>query len=284
MQATKFVFTIAGVCICVESPVLLNIPQELIPFMTPDRQATVFYQVELINQPIPIEGTAAHSSLRLAAYPTDDGWLRAYPHLVAEDGCQAALALRKSGLHSLYLPKVAIDRYQGNGALLPLLGLDYVLMGHNCLLLHSSVVEFSGKTLLFSGDSGVGKSTQADLWQQHMGATVRNGDRCALSLRGETFWGGGCPYAGSSGIYDPGEAPLAGIVFLEQGPENHIRPLTGREAFTMLFAQSLANPWDADFTDNLCDLISRLIQSVPIYKMTCVADGSAVELVHRTIF
>lgn len=284
MQAMNFVFTVAGVCVSVESPVLLNIPQELIPFLTPQRDATVFYQIELIDKPIRLDGSAAHSSLRLACYPTADGWLRSYPHLTADDGCQAVLSLRNSGRHTLYLPRMTIDRYQGNGALLPLLGLDYVLMQNNCLLLHSSVVEYAGKMLLFSGDSGVGKSTQADLWHQYKGAAVRNGDRCALSLRGETFWGSGCPYAGSSGIYDPAEAPLAGIVFLEQGPENRIRRLSGREAFTMLFAQSLANPWDAEFTDKLCDLISGLIKVVPIYQMTCTADGSAVELVHRTIF
>lgn len=284
MQAMNFVFTIAGVCVCVESPVLLNIPQELIPFLTPQRDATVFYRIELIDKPIRIDGSAAHSSLRLACYPTADGWLRAYPHLMAADGCQAVLRLRINGYHTLYLPKLTIDRYQGNGALLPLLGLDYVLMQNSCLLLHSSVVEFDGRMLLFSGDSGVGKSTQADLWKQHMGAAVRNGDRCALSLRSGIFWGGGCPYAGSSGIYDPAEAPLAGIVFLEQGPENRIRRLSGREAFTMLFAQCLANPWDANFMDKLCDLISGLIAIVPIYQMTCIADRSAVELVHRTIF
>ena len=58
-----------------------------------------------------------------------------------------------------------------------------ILAGYGQLVLHSSyVLTQSGAAVLFSGPSGIGKSTQAALWQQYAGADVINGDRTLLSL------------------------------------------------------------------------------------------------------
>ena len=56
--------------------------------------------------------------------------------------------------------------------------------------LHSSAVELDGRAYLFSGKSGVGKSTHTRLWQQIFGdgcrfATHKNGFCYAMSERDE---------------------------------------------------------------------------------------------------
>ena len=52
--------------------------------------------------------------------------------------------------------------------------------------------------ILFSGPSGIGKSTQAALWQRYAGAEIVNGDRALV--RPDTGTVSGVFYAGTSGI------------------------------------------------------------------------------------
>ena len=64
------------------------------------------------------------------------------------------------------------------------------------IVIHSSAIELDGNGILFSAPSGTGKSTQANLWREHKGAVVLNGDRPALrTLDGSvyvygTLWSG----------------------------------------------------------------------------------------------
>ena len=50
------------------------------------------------------------------------------------------------------------------------------------LLLHASLIDYGGSGILFVGNSGVGKTTQAELWQQHLGAEILNGDKALVRL------------------------------------------------------------------------------------------------------
>lgn len=74
-----------------------------------------------------------------------------------------------------------------------------ILAGYGQLVLHSSyVLPPNGKAVLFSGPSGIGKSTQAALWQRYAGADVINGDRTLI--RTDDLTANGVFYSGTSGI------------------------------------------------------------------------------------
>lgn len=276
--------TIAGVSLRIDTPIPLAVPREMEPFLTLGRNAQVLYEVQFITTPIVIGGDLVHDTPRQKTYRTAGGWLRTYPYLEAEDGCCAALLLGPDRRHTLYLPASDLHRYQTGNSLSPILGLDYVLMQENCFLLHSSVVAYNGYSLLFSGPSGIGKSTQADLWRAHLGAEILNGDRCCISYREGQFIGCGSPYAGSSNIYTPGEAPIQAIFLLRQGDENSVVRATGRQAFVSIYSQCLTNNWDTVYTDRLCRLLDELIENIPIYVLTCLPNESAVDLARITAF
>lgn len=54
---------------------------------------------------------------------------------------------------------------------------------HNTLLVHSSVVENSGKAYMFLGKSGQGKSTHSDMWVKHIeGSTLINDDNPVIRI------------------------------------------------------------------------------------------------------
>ena len=56
--------------------------------------------------------------------------------------------------------------------LLDLLSFERVILQNNGVILHSSFIKYNDYAILFSGPSGVGKSTQANLWKLLMGIEV----------------------------------------------------------------------------------------------------------------
>lgn len=241
------------------------------------------YELRLLEQPL-CPGTdpvAQYSGNTI--YRTDEGWLRIYPLKGSEDGCQVACLLRSEGNHILYYPATMWNHYARPLHCAHLLGLETVLLKRNAFLLHSSVVMLEGKAVLFCGPSGVGKSTQAALWQQHLGAEILNGDRCVIMQKPDGFYGGGSPLAGSSHIYRREQAPIAGIFLPEQAKENRVQQL-GFSALAPLLSQSLVNSWDPAFMDKLTTLYQQLLQQVPIYRLSCRPDKEAVQLAYETLF
>ena len=282
---SQFNMIIAGVPIRMTAAISMELPEDLQPFVVSHPiEPLDTYDIQVLEQPLALPRCAVYHSTDMDIYAQPDGWLRVFSYLTDENGCHTAVYLRHSGLHTLYLPAGDLDRFQFKGQLSPILGLEWLLLRHQCMILHSSVITYNGSSVLFCGPSGVGKSTQAALWEKHMGAKIINGDRCAIIRRTNGFFGCGSPFSGSSNIYLPEEAPIRGIVFLEQGPENIIHPSSPRHAFTRFYAQTVENTWDPEYTKKLCDLFEQIINTIPLYDLSCLPDQSAVMLVHDTLF
>ena len=132
---------------------------------TPDAE----YEIVLLDHPLIPTAPLYHSYCGTKLYKTADGWLHIYPLQPSENGCQIACLLRPSGKHTLYYPSDVWSHYSRPLYCAHLLGLEAVLLTKKAFLLHSSVVMLNGRTVLFVGASGVGKSTQARLWHQYLG-------------------------------------------------------------------------------------------------------------------
>ena len=163
------------------------------------------------------------------------------------------------------------------------LPLEEILKRHGAMILHSSLVRWQGKAILFSAPSGTGKSTQADLWETYMGSETLNGDRSGLRKIDGVWVAHGLPYAGSSGIYRNESAPIAAIVMLSQGPENVIEPLRPAQCLRKIFPEVTLHRWDPEFMDWGISQITDLVSSVPCYHLSCRPDRGAVELLWETI-
>ncbi len=164
-----------------------------------------------------------------------------------------------------------------------MLGLESLLLQFGGLLLHSAFIRWQGRGILFSANSGVGKSTQADLWVQHQGAEVLNGDRAGLR-RVDGLWRAfGLPYAGSSRVYRNESAPVSAIFMLEQAKINEIQPLTPGQALRKLYPQITIHGWDGDYVARILPLIEALVTSVPVYLLRCLPDAQATELAKKAV-
>ena len=243
----------------------------------------VIYEVQLLEEPLvlPDKPDAKYAGINI--YRFADGQLRVYYLLNRNnDGCQIAVKNNNDNRNVLYYPASKWDYYSKQIHLLHLIGIEEILLGCNAMLLHSSFVEKDGHAVLFSGPSQVGKSTQAALWKEHLGADILNGDRCVIRKIDGQFYGCGSPWAGTSGIYRKEMAPIKGIFILKQSENNSIRRLKA-EAFIKIYQQCIVNAWDDGFVQNLSDLIVEVLQQIPVYELSCRPDREAVELAYNTL-
>lgn len=216
-------------------------------------------------------------------YSTEEGWLRIFPSFMNEDGCQVACLLRSEGKNVIFYPQSLWEYYTSPLKCAPHMGLETILIRRNAMLLHSSVVQVNGKAVLFSGPSGIGKSTQASLWEKYANAQILNGDRCVIRLMDDCFYGGGSPLAGSSNIFRSEHFPIAGIFLLEQAQENAISRVSSG-ALAPLLSQTLVNSWDTEFMTQIMNLYQALLAQVPVYKLSCKPDVDAVRIAYKTLF
>lgn len=163
------------------------------------------------------------------------------------------------------------------------LGVEALMIRKNKLCLHAACVDTPLGGLLFSGPSGIGKSTQAALWCKHRGAEQINGDRPILSKGEEGWLAWGSPYAGSSRCHRNESCPVRAIVMLRQGPACRIRRLGAAEAFRAVYSGLTINSWDRAFVTTACDLTMDLIAGVPVYELECTPDEQAVRLLEHEL-
>lgn len=154
--------------------------------------------------------------------------------------------------------------------------LERLAMEQNALILHSAYMCRKGKAVLFSAPSGIGKSTQAGLWERYRGTRTINGDRSLLLQKPDGWYAAGWPICGSSEICNNEAFPLEAIVMLSQSPQNRIRRLRGAEAFRELFPQITVNAWNREFQTKAMDCLEQLLSEIPVYHLACNISEDAV--------
>lgn len=152
---------------------------------------------------------------------------------------------------------------------------------------HSSAVVCNKAAILFLGESGTGKSTQASLWLRHIAQTkALNDDSPIVCIDADgKVYAHGSPWSGKGRVYINESYPVAAFVRLEQSSRNHIERLNKLEAFAALFPSFPPQLTGFDhFEEIACNAISAIIGSVPVYKLSCRPFADSAILTHSTIF
>ena len=159
------------------------------------------------------------------------------------------------------------------------------ILHRDAMLIHAAVVACDGYAYAFSAKSKTGKSTHIALWRRCFGdrVSVINGDKPILRLHADgQIFAYGTPWCGKEGWNTNTSAPLAALCFLEQSPENRIRPLSSSEALDRILHQLLRprNAAEMDLTLRFTDI---LLRKVPIFLLGCNMKPEAAELSFRTL-
>ncbi len=158
------------------------------------------------------------------------------------------------------------------------------LLDFNGMMLHASATVIDGETYLFAGQSGIGKSTHAELLMKlHPDARLINDDKPALRYIDGRWTVYGTPWSGKNGININAQYPLKAITLLTAGRDrNDIRISDPLAAISGLIACSAGRD-GKETMQKLAALIDRLMKDIPIYEMDSLADDDAARMAYNAM-
>ena len=160
-----------------------------------------------------------------------------------------------------------------------------VLSQRQAIAIHSSVIECSGRGVLFLGESGTGKSTHTRLWRESIeGARLLNDDSPIVRIVDGEARVYGSPWSGKTPCYKSRYVPIAGLCRLSQAPHNAIRRLSTIAAIGALLPSCPPQfAHDDNLQDAICRTLGEVIKRVGVYHLECLPNSEAAELSHNTI-
>lgn len=154
------------------------------------------------------------------------------------------------------------------------------------IAIHSSVVVKDGGAVLCLGESGTGKSTHTRLWRENIeGAKLLNDDSPIIRVIDGQAIVYGSPWSGKTHCYINKCVPVRGLMRLSQAPHNKIRRHPALAAIgAILPSCPPAFAHDEALQDSICNTVSEIIATTPVYHLECLPNGEAAQLSYSTIF
>lgn len=268
-------FTLAGCTIGLDTPHSIKVTDNFQPFLGETGSCGFGVTVQEVDRLPAFSAPPVFTNYAFSVFPEEDGFLRRYHDHKEND---RPYAIGRLGNDRETVKYLAQDQpfFSESQNCVSHIALEEILLRFDRLILHAALVETQWGGLLFSGPPGIGKSTQAALWEREEGAVQLNGDRPILSRDsgGWTAWGS--PYAGSSRCFVNRGAPIRAVVMLEQGLSCRLTPLPLAAAFQRLYAQTTVNTWNPAYVSRVCTLLTQLAEEIPVYHLICTPDRRAV--------
>ena len=157
---------------------------------------------------------------------------------------------------------------------------------YQTLAIHTSVIQYKGRTVLFLGESGTGKSTHTRLWRENIEeAVLLNDDSPIIRVVDGEVRAYGSPWSGKTPCYKQENYPLAACVRLSQAPYNKIQRLSIPQAYAALHPSCPPDfAYDQVLYDYVGGTIGGILSKVPIYHLACLPNAEAAQLSCRTVF
>ena len=142
-------------------------------------------------------------------------------------------------------------------------------------MMHASCAFDGQRGRMFSGFSGVGKSTMSRIWAE-AGNTIINDDRLIIRELENKFFVYNTPM-----YYKdiPKKAPLNAVYLIHHSPENKIQKLKGALAASRTMAFCIQNNYDQNFVAERLDFFVQLAAAVDIYDLGFVPNASVIEFI-----
>ena len=192
---------------------------------------------------------------------------------IARSGSTSLVQVKESAMQGHITAKMVLNAME----------MEHHIVQNAGFLLHAAYIGWQDRAILFTAPSGVGKSTQAALWQSLRGARLHNGDRVGVMVKDGIVYACGIPFSGSSGIAENETLPLAAIVYLSQAPETRITRLSGVKAFRSIWEGCSINLWNKDDVIACTETVLQTAAQIPVFHLACTPDVSAVEALEQEL-
>ena len=161
-----------------------------------------------------------------------------------------------------------------------------VAMRKGVMPIHASTIVFENKCLLFLGKSGAGKSTHSQQWLKHIsGSFLLNDDSPMLRINGDKLFAYGTPWSGKTPCYKNKKYEIKSLINIIQHTENEIKKLSDLASIASVYSSFPTMFFTDEFyIDYMSDMVSVVVESVPIYTLKCLPNADAAITVCNKLY
>lgn len=154
------------------------------------------------------------------------------------------------------------------------------------VMIHSSCISYKGEAILFSADSGTGKSTHTGLWKELYQDDVVfvNDDKPIIRMIDDKVYAYGTPWSGKTDLNNNLCVPLKGIVILERGEKNIIERVQLQDVIKTVFANIVVPNENKEIASLALTSYSSILSKVPLYRLKCNISLEAPRIVKEKVF
>ena len=206
------------------------------------------------------------------------------PYEVSSIGNEKALFV--SNEEWLFLKKLGIEENgQNEASILTALASDLLLEQNRCII-HGVAVKHHGRAWIITGDSGVGKTTQARILMkiQPKQFSIICGDRPILEITETGVMVFPSPWNGKENLRGATAAPLAGILCLRRGETNAVQEMTLREAVLPVFRALIQTGREEGSIMKAVAFTEKLLLRCKVWEQVSATIPDSGELLYRQIF
>lgn len=152
------------------------------------------------------------------------------------------------------------------------------------VMMHASLVRQNGYGYAFIAKSGTGKSTQVSMWLRYLpGCDLMNDDNPIVRIIDNKAYIYGSPWSGKTPCYRNIKAPLGAITRIDRAKHNSVDVLSPVEAFASILPSCSTMKWDLEIFNNICNTVTKLIETTGIYTLHCLPNKEAAEVCNQAI-
>ncbi|MBP9988975.1 MAG: hypothetical protein KBT46_05695 [Ruminococcus sp.] len=275
------IFSFAGLTICIESQTKIEDSPNFSIFRT-DNTPDVTVHIKCGVLPT-VDGVLIYKD-NIRTYYNDGNvqlMFSSYPDSVSYERINYACRCIDENSITLF---VDYSRGLWDSMIFDALNMPDILLKVPSAIMHCSyIINEQGNAVLFAGDSGAGKSTQADLWKRYRNAEIINGDRAALKKDGDRLVVCAVPFCGSSKICKNRNAVIQAIVFPVKKTTCSTELINGQQAFLELIGKFSYEPWNELSSETVGNLAAFAAENIPVINLYCTADENAVIALEKAL-
>lgn len=151
----------------------------------------------------------------------------------------------------------------------------YLTVNSDAIMLHASGIFDGDKGRIFSGFSGAGKTTMANIWKR-AGSLLINDDRLIIRKKDGKYFIYNTPMFYAD---EPKNVPLDAVYLLSHSPENTVRKLFGVKAVSRLMAFCIQHGYARNILENHTAFLSELINHIPVHELGFVPDAAVIDFI-----